>query len=139
MVGTAITTKGRVDPEMWLGNIRYGRSAMQGVSDEFLEVRLPGIMQELAGGNRAGPAGTGIMAAFRAIVLAKGQSANIDTWRSLGMLDESKVKKDSRGKEKIMPGGIKGSDLMGTDPDKFIHNLAEALKAHGITERGAMI
>jgi hypothetical protein len=140
MTAALIASNGRITPKQWHSTAIYGRSATQGLSDEFQNYRLPFLMQELQNGGKGGPAGTALQALFRAIPLAIQKVSNIPEWRKLGMLDESKVIKGKHGEDKgLLPSAIKGSELEGTDPDKFVYLLMDNMAKIGIKERGPII
>lgn len=144
MTAAAIASNGRITPKQWHSTAIYGRSATQGLSDEFTNYRLPFLMQEMANGGKGGPAGTALQAMFRAIPMAIQKSSNIGAWRSIGMLNENKVEHGRMG-DRLLPGAIKDDKLAISDPDKFVYEVMDRLaKKNGFTDiagrdRGAMI
>ena len=144
MTAAAIASNGRITPKQWHSTAIYGRSATQGLSDEFTDYRLPFLMQEMANGGKGGPAGTALQAMFRAIPMAIQKSSNIGAWRSIGMLNEDKVEHGRMG-DRMLPGAIKSDKLAISDPDKFVYEVMDRLakrdKLSDIAgkDRGAMI
>ena len=136
LMASVIASNGRITPQQWHKNVLYGRSAAQGWSDNFTNYRLPFLMQELGGGSgsKGGPAGVALQALFRAVTLAIGTQRSANAWRSVGMLDESKVMKTPMG-ERMLPGAIIGGDDAAKNPDQFVYKLLENMEKRGITDR----
>ena len=140
MTASIVASNGRITPQQFHKNVLYGRSAAQGWSDNFTNYRLPFLLQELGGGSgsKGGPAGVALQALFKAVVLGIGTQRNINAWRSIGRLDESKVQKTAMG-ERMLPGAVVGSSQAISDPDKFLYGVMDAMKAHGMNERGKQL
>lgn len=66
MTKVSIASGGKVTPQMYFQNLKYGRSAALGWDDAFIGGAFPRLMQELGSGG-GGSAGNALMSAFRAV------------------------------------------------------------------------
>ena len=121
-----------IKPYQFFEAAQYGRAATMGLSKEFVAGVLPTLIQHHGGSQ----AGTALASAYQAIVGGKMSNQAVQQLYKLGLLDESKIVKTKTGNVKgVQPGGIKGSDLFRTDPDKWFRDYyARALETHGITD-----
>lgn len=121
-----------IKPYEFFEAAQYGRAATMGYSPEFVAGVLPTIIQH-HGGAQAGTAGGSF---YSAIIGGRMQKMAAEEMVRLGLVDPNKVVYTSTGSVKgIMPGGVYGSDLAISDPDKWVQTyLKKALDKAGITE-----
>ena len=93
MVAADVATGGIVKPREWLQTSQMLKSALPGLSDEYLYQIMPELMQEF-GGSRAGTAGASL---YQALIGGQMRTKGINLLADIGMVDTSKVQFNSIG------------------------------------------
>lgn len=134
MVRAAMATAGRVGPSEFLQMSKYMRSALPGLSDDFLYKYAPELAQEFGGSS----AGTSLSAVYQQVVSGQMRTTGLRLLDSLGEIDRSKVDFDKNGRiVKARPGANKLGDIFKNDPAEYAQALIKDLDSHGITQEGA--
>jgi hypothetical protein len=140
-----IASGGKVQSADYLSAVKYGRTAAQGWSKEFIEFYLPTLIQEMksrggSGGITGGP-GNPLMSMYAAIVQGTVAQKSLGMFQKLGLVDPSKVVwTKSHMMRGVEPGGIKGwRDFMSNPVDWVQSYLMPALQKAGITDRQAQV
>ena len=131
MTQAIVASGGRVTPQSFQSAFKFGRTAKFGWDEPFVTEILPRLIQEWSsGGGGAGGAGTGgpgnaLMSAFSAVVQGKMTAGAAAEWEKLGLLDQSKVERNSKGGIKhLMPGAVIGSQEFQNNPYEFAQSMA---------------
>ena len=134
MVAADVATGGIVKPREWLQTSQMLKSALPGLSDDYLYQIMPELMQEF-GGARAGTAGASL---YQALIGGQMRTKGINLLKDIGMVDESKVEFNSIGMIKAAnPGFFTDNDLFRSNPMAAMADVLEHMRAHGITDEGA--
>jgi hypothetical protein len=129
MTQAVIATGGRVTPQMFQSAFKYGRTAMLGWDQEFITQILPRDIQAMATGGGGGGSGTGgpgnaLMTAFQHIIGGQMSRQSAYVLNSLGLIDPTKIVHSKSGEiSRVMPGGVKGSDLFGRNPYEWVQQV----------------
>lgn len=138
MVQRVLTaTGGRVGANEYLNFIKTGGVAAKGVKDENFYYAMEPLIQEM-GGSRVG---TGLMSAYQNLVQGRTTQRAANELMRIGMLDATKVDYDKIGNIKqIKPGAVQGSDIMISDPMKWMQTvMLPAFASKGITDKQAIL
>jgi hypothetical protein len=140
-----IASGGKVQAADYLSAVKYGRTAAQGWSKDFIEFYLPTLIQEMksrggSGGATGGP-GNPLMSMYAAVVQGTVAQKSLGMFQKLGLIDPSKVVwTKSHMMRGVEPGGIKGwREFMANPVDWVQTYLMPALQKAGITDRQAQI
>jgi hypothetical protein len=139
MVKAAVASGGRVLGSDFLSAFKFGRTATQGWSDDFVKSILPTLIQEMKGaGGFSGALGPGnaLQSAFQAIVGGVMSNKAAEEFAHLGLLKSGAVIRTTTGSIKgIRPGGIQGSKEFQANPYQWVQDvLVPALDKRGITD-----
>lgn len=126
-------TGGRVGANEFLNFIKTGGVAAKGMTDENFYYGMEPLIQEM-GGQRVG---TGLMSAYQNLVQGRTTQRAAKELMRIGMINKNFVEYDKVGNIKqIKPGAVKGSDLMVSDPMKWMQTvMLPAFASKGITGR----
>ncbi|WP_435607725.1 hypothetical protein [Pseudomonas knackmussii] len=130
-------TGGRVGANEFLNFIKTGGVAAKGLKDENFYYGMEPLIQEM-GGQRVG---TGLMSAYQNLVQGRTTQRAANELMRLGMINPAMVDYDKVGNIKqIKPGALKGSDMMVSDPMKWMQTvMLPAFAGKGITDRQAVL
>lgn len=130
-------TGGRVGANEFLNFIKTGGVAAKGIRDDKFYYGMEPLIQEM-GGSRVG---TGLMSGYQNLVQGRTTQRAAEELMRIGMLDPTKVIYNKIGNIKqIKPGGVAGSDLMVTDPFKWMQSvMLPAFASKGITDKQAIL
>lgn len=132
MVAADVGTGGRVNPGEFLRMSKYMRSALPGLSDDFLYKYAPELAQEYSGAG----GGTGMSSLYQQMEVAM-RTTGINMLDKLGDIDPNKVVRDNQGRIKTMePGANRLGDMFKRNPADAMAQLVEDLKSHGHTDEG---
>jgi hypothetical protein len=138
-----IASGGKVTGTDFLSAFKFGRTATQSWSDEFVGQILPTLIQEMKGGGMmsgaTGP-GNALQSAFQAVVGGAMSNKAADEFSHLGLLDAHKIIHTRTGNIKgVEPGGVAGSSEFEANPYKWVQDyLVPALRSHHITTPDAI-
>ncbi len=125
---------GKVTPAMFQGAFLYSRTALFGLSEEFITEVLPRLIQSMstgAGGGASGGAGTPIMSLFTKLVQGQMSKKGAGVLKDLGLLDEHT---DIEGSASSIVK-VKGRNLAVENPYEWVQQyLWPALQAKGIAD-----
>jgi hypothetical protein len=130
-------TGGRVGANEYLNFIKTGGVAAKGMKDENFYYAMEPLIQEM-GGNRVG---TGLMSAYQNLVQGRTTQRAANELMRIGMLNPKMVDYDKVGNIKqIKPGAVSGSDIMISDPMKWMQTvMLPAFASKGITDKQAIL
>lgn len=130
-------TGGRVGANEYLNFIKTGGVAAKGMKDENFYYAMEPLIQEM-GGNRVG---TGLMSAYQNLVQGRTTQRAANELMRIGMLNPKMVDYDKVGNIKqIKPGAVAGSDIMISDPMKWMQTvMLPAFASKGITDKQAIL
>lgn len=130
-------TGGRVGANEYLNFIKTGGVAAKGVKDENFYYAMEPLIQEMGGAR----VGTGLMSAYQNLVQGRTTQRAANELMRIGMLDPGKVDYDKVGNIKqIKPGAVQGSDIMISDPMKWMQTvMLPAFASKGITDKQAVL
>lgn len=121
--GMAKTLKafgGTITPSDYFMATKYGRAGAINWNDEFTNLILPTIMQELG----ASSTGTGLMTLYQAVVGGRMRLRSINMFDRMGLIDQSKLNTEdltAEGRIKRMsPGAIRGSRMLMENPFEWV-------------------
>jgi hypothetical protein len=139
MVKVAVASGGKVLGTDFQSAFKFGRTATQGWSDDFVKSILPTLIQELKGGGGFGGAtgpGNALQSAFQAVVGGVMSNKAAEEYIRLGMIQTRDVIRTTTGSIKgIRPGGVEGSKEFQADPYQWVQDvLVPALNKKGITD-----
>ena len=130
MVKADVATGGIVTPRTFLQMSQMLKSALPGLSDDYLYKIMPEIAQEFKGPQ----AGTAAASLYQQLISGQMKTKGLNLLDSLGLVDKNKVEYNTIGMIKAAnPGFYKDADTFRTDPLKGMADLIDAMKAHGIT------
>lgn len=112
---------------------KYSKAAGAGLSDRFLNLVMPSLIQEMHGSS-AGDALAMVTKSLRGGLANKHLA--VETLNDLGLLaDPSQVIRTKTGSIKGYKGKVVGDDLLSSDPDRwFTEVFKPRAEAHGITK-----
>lgn len=130
-------TGGRVGANEFLNFIKTGGVAAKGMKDENFYYQMEPLIQEM-GGQRVG---TGLMSGYQNLVQGRTTVRAANELMRLGMLDPKMVEYSTTGKLKqVKAGALKGSDLMVSDPMKWMQTvMLPAFAGKGIVDKQAIL
>ncbi|NNA02812.1 hypothetical protein [Pseudomonas lundensis] len=130
-------TGGRVGANEYLNFIKTGGVAAKGMKDENFYYAMEPLIQEM-GGNRVG---TGLMSAYQNLVQGRTTQRAANELMRIGMLNPKMVDYDKVGNIKqIRPGAVSGSNIMISDPMKWMQTvMLPAFASKGITDKQAIL
>lgn len=130
-------TGGRVGANEYLNFIKTGGVAAKGMKDENFYYAMEPLIQEM-GGNRVG---TGLMSAYQNLVQGRTTQRAANELMRIGMLNPKMVDYDKVGNIKqIKPGAVSGSNIMISDPMKWMQTvMLPAFASKGITDKQAIL
>jgi hypothetical protein len=130
-------TGGRVGANEFLNFIKTGGVAAKGLKDENFYYGMEPLIQEM-GGSRVG---TGLMSGYQNLVQGRTTQRAAEELMRLGMLNKDMVVYNKIGNIKqIKPGALNGSDLMVSDPMKWMQSvMLPAFASKGITDKQAIL
>ncbi|MEB0133582.1 hypothetical protein, partial [Pseudomonas sp. CCI2.4] len=130
-------TGGRVGANEFLNFIKTGGVAAKGLKDENFYYAMEPLIQEM-GGQRVG---TGLMSAYQNLVQGRTTERAAGELMRLGMLDPKMVEYNKVGNIKqIKAGALHGSDLMVSDPMKWMQTvMLPAFASRGIVDKQAIL
>ncbi|MBB1614533.1 hypothetical protein A9978_19025 [Pseudomonas sp. UMC65] len=130
-------TGGRVGANEYLNFIGRGGVAAKGMKDEVFYYTMEPLIQEMKGA----AVGVGLMSGYQNLVQGRTTARAANELMRLGMLDPAKVEYNKIGNIKqIKPGALAGSDLMVSDPFKWMQTvMLPAFASKGITEKQAIL
>lgn len=130
-------TGGRVGANEYLNFIKTGGVAAKGMKDENFYYAMEPLIQEM-GGSRVG---TGLMSAYQNLVQGRTTQRAANELMRIGMLNPKMVDYDKVGNIKqIKPGAVSGSDIMISDPMKWMQTvMLPAFASKGITDKQAIL
>ncbi len=119
-----------IDFSAWGQFFKYAGTAGQHMSPEFIEQKLPHLIQELGGAST----GTMFQTLERALIGGRMDKGAVETMREYGLLDESKVHETKHGM-KLDPGALQHGDEAMSDLSNFVlKRIKPALDAKGLSE-----
>lgn len=130
-------TGGRVLPSDYLAFLKTsGVSGRLQANDAFYYQMEP-LIQEMGGAR----VGTGLMSAYNNLGQGRTTVRTARELMRLGLVDPKMVEFNKLGQlNRIMPGGVKGGDLVAADPLNFLRNvLLPAFAKKGITGEKAIL
>ena len=134
MVKSDVATGGIVTPRTFLQMSQMLKSALPGLSDDYLYKIMPELAQEFRGQQ----AGTAAASLYQQLISGQMRTKGLNLLDDLGLVDMNKVEFDKIGRVKSAnPGFYKDADTFRSDPLKGMADLIEAMKAHGITDEFA--
>lgn len=134
-------TGGKVTPQMFMGTMKYGRTATLGWSEEFIGGALPRLIQEYAsaggmGGGGSGGPGNALMSAYAKVVQEQMSKTAAEEFQRMGLGTAKHIK----GSSQSQITGIPGRDLFIKDPYEWVQQvLMPALSKKGITSESAIL
>jgi hypothetical protein len=130
MVRADVATAGRVGPAEFVKMSKYMRSALPGLSDDFLYKYAPELAQEFGGSS----AGTSLAAVYQQVVSGQMRTTGLRLLDTLGEIDHSKVDFDKNGRiVKARPGANMLGGVFKNDPAEYAERLIGDMASHGIT------
>lgn len=116
---------------------KYSKSAGATLSDEFINLTLPSLIQEMHGSS-AGDALSALTKRWRGGLAH--QHLAVERLDQMGLLeDPGQIKRSKTGEIMGYMGKLKGDGLLGSDPDKFFHEVwepaAEAIGAKTLADK----
>jgi hypothetical protein len=134
MVRADVATGGIVTPRAFLQMSQMLKSALPGLSDDYLYKIMPELAQEFKGQQ----AGTAAASLYQQLISGQMRTKGLNLLADLDLVDKDKVEYDKIGRLKSAnPGFYKDADTFRSDPLKGMSDLIEAMKAHGITDESA--
>lgn len=126
-----------VNPEEYFTAIQKAGIATTRYSPAFMAGALPSVIQTFGGA----AAGTSLRTMFQSIIGGHVETKSAKLMGEFGLLDPKKIVRTKTGDIRgIMPGGIKGADLMLSNPFEYANKiLAPALAKKGIKDENRMI
>jgi hypothetical protein len=126
-------TGGRVMPSDYLSFLGTGGVPARLQSNDVFYYQMEPLIQAMKGGGSA--VGAGLRAAYQNLGQGRTTTRSAKELERLDLLKPNMVEYDKIGRVKqIKPGGVKGGDLVGSDPMEFLKTvLLPAFAAHGIT------
>lgn len=114
---------------------KYSKSAGATLSDDFINLTMPSLIQEMHGSS-AGDALSALTKRWRGGL--NHQHLAVERLNSMGLLeDPSQIKRSKSGEILGYGGKLKGDDLLGSDPGKFFQQIWEpAAEASGAKSFG---
>lgn len=127
VMGRTVTT------EQIYEGAKYSKSAGATLSDDFLNLTMPSLIQEMKG-QSAGDALAMVTKTLRGGLQHK--HVPVTRLQELGLLDDpSQIRRSKTGEILGYTGKVKGDDLLATDPDRwFLQYFDKAAEAHGYTK-----
>ena len=137
---TTIYSEGKVTPQSYHATAVYLRGALQGLSDEFFNNKLPFLAQELASHGVAGSQAGSAIAQVSQVVGNSGVfSKNVENWIKFGLADPSKVTDRGTGKAKFQPDALYSRDMERRDPQEYAAWVKKKIEEHGYTTKDQQI
>lgn len=114
---------GDVDPTKFRQFAQYSRTAGMSLSEEGTLKALP-LVQQMGGSQ----AGTALASLQQALIGGQMPSYKLAEWQRMGWVqDPSKIVK-TKGGVRVLPGGIRHTDLLQSDPTAFVAELEKELR-----------
>ncbi len=112
---------------------KYSKAAGGTLSDDFLNLTMPSLIQEMHGSS-AGDALSSLTKTLRGGLQHK--HVPVTRLQELGLLeDPSQIRRSKSGEILGYTGKVKGDDLLSTDPDRwFLEYFDKAAESHGYTK-----
>ena len=129
MTRSIAASGGKVTPQSWFETSKYARGALPQLSNRFLYGMAPEFQQEFGGSS----AGTVLSSLYQGVYANQLSLHSLREEDRLGLFDEDKVERDSKGQVKsVRPGANKLAPLFSTDPDLAMQQLKQIMVDHGI-------
>ncbi|TWD54546.1 hypothetical protein FB480_103458 [Agrobacterium vitis] len=110
-----------ITPEQIYEAAKYSKSAGAGLSDEFINLVMPSLIQEMHGSS-AGDALSMLTKTLRGGMANKHMA--VELLNDIGLLEEpDKIRRTSTGSIKGYTGKVKGDALLSSDPDKWFNEV----------------